>query len=99
VPRAWFAPTKAIEVKGAATLLGQVGFRVASDSDQGMIRARLDLHARKELKNVILYLRHPDQKKMRQVEVNGQPWKDLNVEGEWIRIPKWEGTAEIVAHY
>jgi hypothetical protein len=99
VPRAWFAPTKAIEVKGAATLLGQVGFRVASDSDQGMIRARLDLHARKELKNVILYLRHPDQKKMRQVEVNGQPWKDLNVEGEWIQIPKWEGTAEIVAHY
>ena len=98
-PRAWFAPTKVIEIKGAATLLGKVNFRVASDSDQGVIRARLDLQGRKELKNVILYLRHPQQKKIRQVEVNGQPWKDLDVDREWIRIPKWEGTAEITAHY
>jgi hypothetical protein len=98
-PRAWFAPTKSIEVKGAATLLGQVGFRVASDSDQGVIHARVDLHARKELKNVILYLRHPDEKKMRRVEVNGQHWKDLDADREWIRVPKWEGRAEIVAHY
>lgn len=97
--RAWFAPTKTIEIKDAMTLLGQISYRIASDSDQGVIRAHLELQGRKELKSVILTIRHPEKRKIQKVEVNGQLWKDFDAEREWIRVPKKQGDTEIVAYY
>src|SRR5262249_34122739 len=94
-PRAWVCPTKSIEVKDATTFLGQISYRIASETDQGLIRAHIELQGRKELKNVILTLRHPQLKKIQKVEVGGQPWKDFDAERESIRIPKKE-TTEIV---
>jgi len=98
-PRSWFLPGKTIEIKDTMTLLGKISYQILSDSDQGQIRAQIELQGRQELKNVILTLRHPQLKRIQKVEVGGQSWKDFDAEGEWIRIPKKEGATEIVAHY
>jgi hypothetical protein len=81
------------------TLLGQISHRIASETDQGLIRVYIELQSRKELKNVILTLRHPQKKRIQKVEVGGQDWKDFDAEREWIRISKTESTTEIVAYY
>jgi hypothetical protein len=98
-PRAWFMPAKTIQIRDAMTLLGQISYRIASETDQGLIRAQIELQGRKELKNLILTLRHPQKKRLQKVEVGGRPWKDFDAQAEWIRIPKTEGTTEITAYY
>jgi hypothetical protein len=35
----------------------------------------------------MLRLRHPEGKQIRQVTIDGLPWKDLDRQKEWIRIP------------
>ena len=98
-PRAWFMPAKTIQIRDAMTLLGQISYRIASETDQGLIRAQIELQGRKELKDLILTFRHPQKKRLQKVEVGGRPWKDFDAQAEWIRIPKTEGTTEITAYY
>jgi hypothetical protein len=98
-PRAWFAPTKVIEIKDASTLLGKVSYRIESDGDRGTIRAHVDLESREELQNTFLTLRHPERKKIQRVELNGRPWADFDTAREAVRLPKKEAAIDLVAYY
>ena len=98
-PRAWFAPTKVIEIKEASTLLGRVDFRMESESDRGAIRARVNLQGRPGLRKVSLFLRHPERRPMQHVQLDGHPWTDFDAEHEVIRFPSQEGSVEVVAYY
>jgi hypothetical protein len=86
-PRAWMEDGKHIAVKNAPTWFGDISFEVRSSTNSGTIEATIKLDGRQSGTTVLLRLRHPEGKQIRQVTIDGRPWKDLDRQKEWIRIP------------
>ena len=99
-PRRWLEDGKRIEVKNAPTWFGNISLDVQSHARSGSIQASFQLDARQPVKAVLLRLRHPEGKQLREVTVNGKDWKDFDASKEWVRIPKVERRMySIVASY
>ncbi len=86
-PRAWLEDGKHIAGKNAPTWFGEVSFEIRSSANNGRIEQLFILMDRQSGTTVLLRLRHPEGKQIRQVTVDGQPWKDFDAQKEWIRIP------------
>ncbi len=87
-PRAWLEQGKVIEIERAPTYCGPVSARIRSDAASGGISAEVDMPARSTPDALLVRLRHPEEKRMRSVTVNGQSWKDFDPAREWVRISK-----------
>jgi hypothetical protein len=99
-PRAWLADGKNISVKEAPSWLGKVSFEVNSHANDGRIEASFRLDAGQPGTTILLRLRHPDGKPMRQVTVNGKPWQDFDPQKEWIKVSGvGQGVYSVVATY
>jgi len=85
-PRAWMEDGKHIAVKNAPTWFGDVSFEIRSSANTGKIEATIQLDGRQAGTTVLLRLRHPEGKQIRQVIIDGQPWNDFDTHEEWIRI-------------
>jgi hypothetical protein len=85
-PRKWLENGKEIEVERAPTQFGDVGFHIKSETVSGRITATVDLSAQHAPKVLLIRLRHPDEKPIQSISVNGKPSKDFDVKKEWIRI-------------
>ncbi len=86
-PRAWLARGKRIEVERAPTYFGDLSMTIDSSAAPERITAVVEMPARREPRELLVRLRHPDAKRMRSVTVNGRNWADFNTEKEWVRIP------------
>ncbi len=86
-PRRWLEDGKRIRVERAPTCYGPVSLTVESHAASGTIIARFSADWRKRPAALLLRLRHPAQKPLRSVRVNGQPWSDFDARKEWVRIP------------
>lgn len=86
-PRAWLEEGRHIVVKKAPTWFGDVSFEIRSSAKNGKIEATVHLDARQQGTTMLLRLRHPEGKRMRQVTMDGQPWSDFDAQKEWIRLP------------
>ena len=86
-PRAWLKDGQEISVKDAPSWLGKISFEVTSHADEGKIDASFQLDSSRAETTVLLRLRHPQGKVLRQVTVNGKPWKDFDAQKEWVKIP------------
>jgi hypothetical protein len=91
IPRDWLKEGKRIEVKRAPTYFGEVSFSIEGLSSKNEIKATVDLSERKPPKELLVRFRHPDEKPILSVVVNGQVWKDYDEKKEYIRIPDPEG--------
>ncbi len=98
-PRAWLEDGKQISVKRAPTWFGDVSIEVRSSARSGTIRADVKLDAREPGTSVLLRIRHPEGKPMRQVSVNGKAWRDFDAQQEWVRIPGADGEHVVVVSY
>jgi hypothetical protein len=85
-PRKWLADGKKIEVERAPTYFDRISFTIESRASSGEILANIVLHGRRRPRTLILRLRHPGEKRMRAVTVNGVEWKDFDPQREWVRI-------------
>jgi hypothetical protein len=63
----------------------------------GYIKAELSASVTKQPSAIRLKLRHPDQKKIKKVEMNGEKWKDFD--GEIINLNPSGGDITVVAFY
>lgn len=97
VPRKWLEDGKETEVKKAQTCFGPVDYRIESHVSAGYIKAELSASITKQPSVIRLKLRHPDQKKIKKVEVNGKKWKDYD--GETINLDPSGGNISVVAYY
>ena len=88
VPRAWLKPNNQIVVERAPTYYGPVTLRVQSLAATGEIKATVDLSEQKRPAQLLVRFRHPDQKPLRAVRVNGKTWLDFDREKEWVRIQR-----------
>ena len=99
-PRPWLEEGKEIKVENAPTYFGKVSMTIRSEANSGRIIARIQSPRGSGPAAIVLRLRHPGEKPIQSVTVNGQSWRDFDVEKEWIRIqsPRYEGY-EVVANY
>jgi hypothetical protein len=98
-PRAWLENGKTIRVEAAPTYFGPVSLEVHSAASSGRIEARLIPPSRNPCPKIKLRLRHPAGHPFRQVLVNGQPWKDVDIARQWIQLPGTIGSCQIEARY
>jgi hypothetical protein len=76
VPRNWLRDGKRIKVANAATYFGPMGYEIHSSIAQGRIEAIVTPPQRNPPAHMMLKLRlrHPEQKPIQSVLVNGSPW-------------------------
>lgn len=99
-PRHWLADGKKIQVDNAPTYYGNISFTIESHATSGKILATVQMPSRKQPKELIVRLRHPGEKALRSVSVNGREWREFDPRKEWIRIPSpQERQYSIVAAY
>ncbi len=88
IPRAWLENGKEIKVKNAPTYFGEISFSIQGESNEHEIVATIELSDRNPPKELWVRLRHPDEKPIRSVMVNGRPWDTFDVKKETIKIPE-----------
>ena len=86
-PRAWIEDGKKIEVKNAPTWFGNVSFELRSHASTGTIEATVQIEGRQPGRTILLRLRHPENKPIRRVTVNGKEWRDFDPGKEWVKLP------------
>jgi hypothetical protein len=100
IPRAWLADGQRLRVERAPTHFGPVSFSVHSRVAAGEISLDLEPPSRQPPAAVRVRLRHPQQKPLQSVTVNGRAWSDFDVQKEWVRIANpTEPRYVIRAHY
>lgn len=88
VPRPWLSEGQRIEVKNAPTYFGNVTFSIDGLTSEDEIVAQVELSDRNPPQALLVRLRHPQEKPIRSVTVNGEPWEDYDVTKEYIRLPQ-----------
>jgi len=97
--RSWLEQGKAVGIRQAPTHFGVVTYRIESDVDNGVIRARINPPSRNLPRGVGLHLRHPRRARLRGVTVNGVAWMDFDPAGEVVRLPADRGSLQVEARY
>lgn len=100
-PRRWLEADKRIEVVDAPTYFGSMDLHVESQVNEGKIVAELVLRKNNAalFPKVVLRLPHPTKQSMKQVTVNGKPWKDFSPQEEVIELKPVTGRYRVVAQY
>ncbi len=99
VPRAWLADGESPSIEKAATAFGPMNLKFESQAGAGVIRATVDLPTRRVPAKTWLRIRHPEEKRMKRVSVNGRSWEKFDAEREWIELPKGQGRLRVEAFY
>jgi hypothetical protein len=73
-PRLWLEDGKRLEVRDAPTLFGPVTFALRSEVKAGRMVCELTPPRRKSPRRIRLRARHPKDRPIASVTVNGQPW-------------------------
>jgi hypothetical protein len=82
----WMKDGMVVAVQNAPTRFGKVSYRITSSVSKGYIEAVIEPPIRSMPKTLVLRLRHPDEKPMQDVTVNGKPHNDFNPRREYIQL-------------
>ncbi len=82
----WLEDGKTISVTNAPTLFGTVSYRIESHIADGHIDAEIDASALKGVEALVLRLRHPEGRSVRQITVNGRPHTAYDPEEQTLRL-------------
>lgn len=86
IPNQWLKEGMAVAVRRAPTRFGPVSYRITSHVAAGVIEAVIEPPTRPSPQALVLRLRHPEEKPMQRVTVNGQPHLDFDPQKECIRL-------------
>lgn len=99
-PRPWLEDGKRIKVLNAPTVFGPLSFEIQSRSFKGEISAHIELSDHNPPEELFIRFRHPQNKVIKVVKVNGKPWKDFDIKKEWVHIKAPSETSyNIVVQY
>lgn len=98
-PCAWLQQGRRIAVRNAPTHFGTVDYEVVSDVDHDKITAGIDMPARNPPRTVFLRLRHPARKPIKNVTVDGKPWKHFDRQKEIIELAGLRGKIKVTVGY
>ncbi len=97
VPRHWLSAGRTIVIQNAPTTFGPVSFTIESHIDRGRIDVRLIAPGRETPRNVLLRLRHPQEKPIKRVTVDGRPIASFA--GDTVTLASPRGALKIVVEY
>ena len=96
----WQKEGMVVEVKNAPTNYGKVSYKIISNVDKGYIDAEITPPDRSKPKYLVIRLRHPQEKKMVKVQVNGKPYRDFDPDKEIVKLKiKGSKTISVRAFY
>jgi hypothetical protein len=99
-PRYWLADGNTIGIERAATHYGPLTFKIESHAAEGTIKATLSALQRNRPNRIFVRLRHPQEKPIQKVILNGQPYDQFDAGKEWIILPgDIKGDIELTAQY
>jgi len=87
-PRKWLEDGKRIDVECAPTYYGELSISVEGKAGSSQLAAQIKMPNRRSPKELVVRFRHPQNKPMRSVSVNGQDWANYDIQKEWVVIPK-----------
>jgi hypothetical protein len=95
----WLKDGLTVAATNAPTRFGPVSFRIVSAAGQGHIDATIDPSTRRSPRQIVLRLRHPEGKPIRNVTVNGQAHDDFDASKEIIRLAPSQAKITVRASY
>jgi hypothetical protein len=98
-PRRWLNDGQEISVQNAPTYFGKISYRLRSSAASGTVSGDIDFKAERPPSRAVLRLRHPAQKRLKEVQVNGQSWSKFDPAKEEIELPAGTQKIAFVAHY
>ena len=96
VTRNWLKQGMTINVQNAPTNFGRAGYRIESDVDHGAINAVIDPPTVQPPERIVLRLRHPEEKPIKSVTVNGRPHEDFDPKAETVTV--FPGSQRLTVH-
>ncbi|HEU0011034.1 MAG TPA: hypothetical protein VFT34_14545, partial [Verrucomicrobiae bacterium] len=100
IPRAWLADGKQVKVSGAPTYFGPVNLMFTSETAKGIIQVVVEFRSDRRPPTLLVRLRHPEEKPLQAVTVNGQKWAGFDAIRERVRIGAPQAARyDITAHY
>jgi hypothetical protein len=99
LPREWLEDGKSAEIKNAETYFGKMGFIIKSETANNKITMFLNPPTRNMPEKINVRFRHPQEKPIKKVLVNGKEWMEFSAEKELIYLNKLANPTEIVAIY
>jgi len=100
LPRYWLRDGESIVIRNASTYFGKLSYQIRSRVNEGRIEMLLDPPERNLPKQIVVRFRHPQEKPIRNVTVNGQPWKNFDATKGDIYLPgNAQPQTRIVADY
>jgi len=97
-PRHWLEAGQIIELRRAQTEYGEVSYSLKTGRLAETIEADIQLPAAACTK-ILLFVRSPFQKPIRQVMINGQEWKEWDADKESIVIPQTNKDVHVSVSY
>lgn len=98
-PRRWLASKEGIRVDEINSYFGPVAFTMKPGDEPNTIVAEVKPPTRTAPRDVWLYVRVPDAKPIRKVEVNGKEWADVDLKHERVRLPKGSEPINVIVRY
>jgi hypothetical protein len=84
VTRNWLKHDMTIRCRGMPTNFGRAGYEIHSSADNGVIQAVIDPPSTLPPRRIVIRLRHPQEKPMKSVWVNGRIHENYEAEAETI---------------
>jgi len=97
--REWFRNGREIKVAALPSRYGPIEYSIVSHVDEGYIEARVEPLERGKPKQVVLRLRHPDEKPIKRVTIDGRQYRGFDAEAETITFEPRAGPAVVRAYY
>jgi hypothetical protein len=98
-PRRWLASKEGIRVEEINSYFGPVAFSMRAGDEPNTILATVRPPTRNVPKDVWLYVRIPDARPIKKVEIDGQEWTDIDAGHERIRLPKTGEAINVVVRH
>ncbi len=95
----WMNDGMVVGVRQAPSNFGKVDYKITSHANDGYLEAEITPPARNKPDSIVVRLRHPQEKKMVSVTVNGKEYKDFDPDREIVTIKSWDGNIVVRANY
>lgn len=98
-PRRWFEDGQRIAVERAPLKNGQISFQVISQAKRSMICAKIDGSKLAGVREIRLRLRHPANRRLKTVTVDGKTIESFDAEREIVVLKGETGVVSVEAYY
>jgi hypothetical protein len=100
LPRYWLRDGETIAIRNAQTHFGPISYKIKSNAAKGRIAMTLDPPTRNEPSQIVVRFRHPDDKPVTRVTVNGALWSEFDADKGDIHLPgNLKAQTVIIAEY